>query len=207
MLLVGLTGGFGSGKSTVASILGELGAEVVDADVLAREVCSPGSDAMRQIADAFGEEVIDAQGHLDRRRLGEIVFANGSKVKQLNSIVHPHVIAREEQMVAQIADSTPDAIVVLDVPLLIEAERHHCVDFLVVVDARLEQRFARLKKKFGDLDRVAMDARIKHQLPLEEKVKLADWIVDNSGTLEETRLQTEDLYARLLQLAQQKTSS
>ncbi len=198
MLLVGLTGGFGSGKSTVAKILADIGLRVVSADGLAREVCEPGKPAFREIVEAFGNEVVAENGSLDRRRLGDIVFADSALLNELNSIVHPRVIAREQELLKQIEESDPEAIVVLDVPLLIEVERHHLVDFLVVVDAQTEQRFERLKKKFGGLDRAAVEARMNHQIPLEEKVKMADFVVDNSGTPELTRRETEKLFGLLI---------
>jgi len=198
MLLVGLTGGFGSGKSTVAEILADLGLHVISADKLAREVCEPGKAAFREIVETFGNEVVAEDGTLNRKRLGDIVFADSALLQKLNSIVHPRVIAREQELLKEIEESDPDAIVVLDVPLLIEAERHHLVDFLVVVDAKTEQRFERLKRKFGDLDRAAVEARMNHQLPLDEKVKMADFVVDNSGTLEMTRMQTEKLFGLLI---------
>lgn len=198
MLLVGLTGGFGSGKSTVAAILADLGLRVISADDLAREVCEPGKPAFREIVETFGDEVVAEDGSLDRRRLGDIVFADSVLLNGLDSIIHPRVIAREQEILKQIEASDPDAIVVLDVPLLIEAERHHLVDFLVVVDAQTEQRFERLEKKYGDLTRAAVQSRMKHQTPLEEKVKIADFVVDNSGTPELTRRQTEKLFGLLI---------
>ncbi|HUT02665.1 MAG TPA: dephospho-CoA kinase [bacterium] len=198
MLLVGLTGGFGSGKSTVATILADMGLQVVSADRLAREVCEPGKPAFREIVETFGDEVVAEDGSLDRKRLGDIVFADSALLARLNSVVHPRVIAREGELLKQIEESNPDAIVVLDVPLLIEVERHHLVDFLVVVDAQTEQRFERLEKEYGDLNHAAVQSRMKHQIPLEEKVKIADFVVDNSGTPELTRRQTEKLFGLLI---------
>ena len=198
MLLVGLTGGFGSGKSTVAEILADLGLRVISADSLAREVCEPGKPAFNDTVEAFGKQVVSEDGTLNRRRLGDIVFTDSALLNKLNSIVHPRVIAREQELLRQIEESDPDSIVVLDVPLLIEAERHHLVDFLVVVDARTEQRFERLEKKYGDLNHAAVQSRMKHQMPLEEKVKLADFVVDNSGTPESTRRQIEELFRLLI---------
>ncbi len=197
MFLVGLTGGFGSGKSTVAKTLAQLGLEVISADKLATEICEPGMPAYNEIVETFGKEVVAEDGGLNRKLLGDIVFADPAQLGQLNSIVHPRVIAHEEELLKQLEESDPDAIVVLDVPLLIEVERHHLVDFLVVVSASTEQRFERLKKKFGGLDRAVVEARMKHQMPLEEKVKLADFVVDNSGEPESTREQTERLFAIL----------
>ncbi len=197
MFLVGLTGGFGSGKSTVAKTLAQLGLEVISADKLAREICEPGMPAYDEIVETFGKELVTENGSLNRKQLGDIAFADPAYLSQLNGIVHPRVIAREEELLKQIEESDPDAIVVLDVPLLIEVERHHLVDFLVVVNAPTEQRFERLKKEFGDLDRAAVEARMKRQIPLEEKVKLADFVVDNSGKPESTREQTEKLFAIL----------
>ena len=198
MFLVGLTGGFGSGKSTVADILAALGLKVISADKLARDVCEPGTPAYDEIVEAFGEELVAEDGGLDRKRLGDIVFADPASLRRLNSIVHPRVIAREGELLKQIEETAKDAIVVLDVPLLIEVERHRLVDFLVVVNAPTEQIFERLKKKFGGLDRASLEARMRQQMPLEEKVKLADFVVDNSGGPEATREQTEKLFRILI---------
>ena len=198
MFLVGLTGGFGSGKSTVASLLAQLGLDVISADELAREVCEPGKPAYNEILEAFGKDVTTEDGSLNRNRLGDVVFADPALLGQLNRIVHPRVIDREQELLKQIEESDPDAVVILDVPLLIEVERHHLVDFVVVVNAPTEQRFERLEKQFGGLDRAALEARMKHQIPLEEKVKLADFVVDNSGAPEATREQTEMLLGILI---------
>ncbi|MCD6328391.1 dephospho-CoA kinase [bacterium] len=201
MFMVGLTGGFGSGKSTVAQTLQDLGATVIGADTLAREVCAPGTDGLAEIISTFGRDVLFDDGSLDRKRLGDVVFSDPASLSKLNSIVHPRIIAREGELIQEMERAQKDTLVVLDVPLLIEVERHHQVDYLVVVDAPMMQRFERLKAKFGDLDRVALEARMKNQLPLEEKVKLADFVVDNSGSLEDTRLQVERLFEQLKQMA------
>jgi len=207
MLLVGLTGGFGSGKTTVASMMQALGAKVVDADVLAREVLSPGSEAFNQVVEAFGTQVVSPSGRLDRNKLAKIVFADPAAISKLNSIVHPRVIEREEEIIDQIATSEPDAIIVLDVPLLIEAERHHRVDVLVVVDAPMQVRLTRLAERYKGLDKAALQARMQHQMPLEHKVKLADFVIDNSKSLKSTREQTERLFAKLVQLAAERKRS
>ncbi|MBN1593353.1 MAG: dephospho-CoA kinase, partial [Candidatus Coatesbacteria bacterium] len=186
MFLVGLTGGFGSGKSTVASYLGELGLAVVSADDLAREVCEKGEPAYLDILTTFGDSVVADDGNIDRRRLGDIVFSDPASLARLNRIVHPRIIEREQSILAELEAGNPDAIVILDVPLLIEAERHHFVDFVVVVNAPTEQRLERLKKRFGDLDRAALEARMNQQIPLEEKIKLADYVIENGGTFEGT---------------------
>lgn len=204
MLLVGLTGGFGSGKSTVASMLEQNGLRIISADKLAREVCEPGTEAFNEIVETFGPEVVAEDGALDRKRLGDVVFANSVLLLQLNHIVHPRVIAREGELVEEYEKSDPDGILVLDVPLLIEAERHRLVDFIVVVNSPADLRFERLKRRFGNLDRAAVEARMKHQLPLEAKVKLADFVVDNGGDLESTRRQVEELVARLRKLSADK---
>ncbi|MBN2208905.1 MAG: dephospho-CoA kinase [Candidatus Coatesbacteria bacterium] len=207
MFLVGLTGGFGSGKSTVAATLAALGLKVISADELARDVCRPGMPAYDEIVEAFGEGVVAEDGSLDRKRLGDIVFADPAFLRRLNGIVHPRVIALEGELLKQIEESAKDAIVVLDVPLLIEVERHRLVDFVVVVNAPTEQRFERLKKKFGGLDRAALEARMGQQMPLEEKVKLADFVVDNSGEPEATREQTEKLFRILIDRQTRRTRS
>lgn len=204
MLLVGLTGGFGSGKSTVASMLEQDGLTVISADSLAREVCEPGTEAFKEIVQTFGQELVAEDGSLDRKRLGEVVFASSVLLLQLNHIVHPRVIARESELVEEFEKSNPHGILVLDVPLLIEAERHHLVDFVVVVNAPAELRFERLKRRFGNLDRAAVEARMKHQLPLEEKVKLADFVIDNGGDLASTREQVTELVGQLKRLSSEK---
>jgi dephospho-CoA kinase len=183
--VIGLTGGIASGKSTVAGMLAAKGAWIVDADQLARRVVCPGSPALSEIVRSFGPEVIAADGALDRSRLADLVFADESARQRLNAIVHPGVLelSREEIREAQVAGA---GIVVYDVPLLFETQRQAEFDGTLVVWVEAQTQVLRLRLR-SDLSESEAEARIASQMPLERKRELADWVIDNSGSLEETQ--------------------
>lgn len=192
--VVGLTGGIGSGKSTVARLLAEHGAAIIDADLLAREAVAPGSPALAQVVARFGDEVLTADGALDRPRLGARVFGDEAARRALNAIVHPEVARLAgERIQALVAAGAP--LVVYDVPLLYENGLEKVLPEVIVVDAPLEVRYARIAARDG-LDRAAIAARIAAQLPLEEKVRRADHVIDNGGPLEATRAAVQAWVAR-----------
>ncbi|MBB6172345.1 dephospho-CoA kinase [Nocardiopsis mwathae] len=197
MLRVGLTGGIGSGKSEVSGRLAAHGALVIDADKLAREVVEPGTSGLAEIVAEFGEEVLTPEGALDRPRLGEIVFADADKLARLNAIVHPRVGERTAGLMAQAAE---DAIVVYDVPLLVENDLGGLYDLVVVVDAPEETRIERLIARRGMPEEQAR-ARIKAQATREERLAAADVVVDNSGTVADLDRAVADLWGRLLDRA------
>ena len=193
MLLVGLTGGIGSGKSTVARMLAGRGAVVLDADVLAREAVEPGTAGFEAVLARFGDAVRSSDGSLDRARLAEIVFADDEARHDLEAIVHPQVRLRIGEAVAAHADS--DAVVVVDSPLLIETGAHESFPVVVVVTAPDDARIARLTARgMGEAD---ARARMAAQMPLEEKAAHADVLLDNGGSEAELEAQVDRLWADL----------
>ena len=180
MILVGLTGGIATGKSTVAKIFKRCGAILIDADELAREVVEPGKPAWRAIVKLFGKSVLNQDRSLDRQALGSIVFHNRTKLRQLERIIHPRVAREQQRLVRQVAKRKPRAVVIYEVPLLFEAGVDKRVDKIIVVTADRDTQIARLKKRNG-LSRAEAIRRIRTQMPLSKKVRLADIVVD--GTL------------------------
>jgi dephospho-CoA kinase len=198
VLLVGLTGGIGSGKTEVARRLAALGAVVVDADAIAREVVEPGTSGLDQVVAAFGPGVLTADGRLDRDRVAAVVFADPEARARLNAIVHPLVRARTAELVTAAADADPHAVVVNDVPLLVEtglaAAGHY--DAIVVVAADPATQRRRLVEQRGMAPADA-DARIAAQAPLADKLAVADYVVRNDGDLDALDAQVEQVWADL----------
>lgn len=190
--LLGLTGSFGSGKSMVSSIFRELGAAVIDADELARQAVAPGRPALAEIAARFGSDLIDAEGRLHRRELAQRAFANRRTVADLNAIVHPYV-RRDTLRLMRELDGAP--VIVLDVPLLFEAAMQGLVRKVAVVVINEAQRFLRLRRR-GFSEREVI-LRLGMQMPQAQKIRLADYIIDNSGTIEATRMQVQNLMDHL----------
>jgi dephospho-CoA kinase len=176
VLRVGLTGGAGAGKSTVAARLRELGAVVIDADALAREVLQPGSDGLREVAGAFGRTVLRPDGSLDRGALAAVVFADPERRRELEAITHPRIAARTSEL---LADAPADAVVVHDVPLLVEKAMAPAYDLVVVVDAPVERRVQRLVGR--GLSETDARARIAAQATEAERRAVADVWLDNDG--------------------------
>jgi dephospho-CoA kinase len=194
MRIIGLTGGLGSGKSTVSAILRELGATVVDADEGARVVVQRGQPGFAKVVDAFGPEMVGPDGELDRQRLADLVFAEEAARRRLNAIVWPLV---RDWMAARIgAASAPQArVVVLDIPLLYEADREAGTEGVIVVWAPEEAQVARaVSRGMGEAD---ARARVAAQMPLAEKRHRATWVIDNSGSVDETRAAVEKLWREL----------
>lgn len=188
MLLVGLTGGLATGKSTVARIFQDLGAIVLDADRLARQAVAPRKPAYRDIVKTFGRRVLCADGTLNRSILAEIVFRNPAKLRQLNAIVHPRVARYQAQLSRQIARNDPTALIIYDAPVLIEAGAHKRMDKIIVVTADQKTQIARLHARNG-FSRAEALRRIRSQIPLRTKIRLADYRLD--GTLPLQRLRRE----------------
>jgi dephospho-CoA kinase len=195
--LIALTGGIASGKSTIAAHLAELGAVVVDADALAREVVEPGEPALESIRSAFGDEVIRADGSLDRPALGRIVFADPQRRHELNGIVHPAVLHRSHAAFEAAFALDRRAVVVYDVPL-IDARGIGEFERIVVADAPVDVRVQRLRDLRGMTEEDAR-ARVSAQLSDEDRRALASDVIDTSGTLERTLEQTNTLWSRLRQ--------
>lgn len=196
MLLVALTGGIASGKSTVARRLAEHGAVVVDADRVARDVVAPGEPALARIAETFGAGVIAPDGTLDRPALGAIVFADPDGRAKLNAITHPAVLERSRALFAAAAEADPDAVVVYDIPLLVEAGRHDEFDLVVVVQAAEETRVERMIELRGMTREEAL-GRIRSQASDAERLAIADVVIDADGSLEETVAQADALWENL----------
>ena len=192
---VGLTGGVASGKSTVSRMLAELGAVVIDADQLAREVVERGTPGLAQVVAEFGEELLTPDGDLDRPAMGRLVFADEKKRKRLESIVHPLVFERY----AEIEGSAPsDAVVVHDIPLLAESGRADTFDEVVVVDVPPEVQVARMVRDRGWTEEEAR-SRIAAQTTREQRLAIATIVVDNSGTLDDLRARVAEVWERLNQ--------
>ncbi len=200
MITVGLTGGIATGKSTVARILRGAGARVIDADRIAREVVGRGRPAWRDIVEHFGEGMLRPDGEIDRARLGDIIFNDPGEQAALNRIVHPRVFADIEAQRARIAETAPRAVVILDIPLLFEAGSRRDLDEIIVVYAPEPVQLARLMKRDGLSRRDAL-ARIRSQMPIEEKKKRATRVIDNSGDLAVTRRQALAVYRELCRRA------
>jgi dephospho-CoA kinase len=200
VLRVGLTGGIGSGKSEVSRRLADRGAAIVDADVAARRVVEPGTPGLGQIAAVFGPEVLQPNGHLDRDRLGQIVFAEPDLRAKLNAIVHPLVHERMHQMeqeaIATAGTSGPAAIVVHDVPLLAENGLARGFDAVIVVDAPEDQQAQRLITARGMTPGHAWD-RMGAQASREQRLAIADIVIDNSGSLEDLDHRVDEVWAML----------
>ena len=203
MLRVGLTGGIGCGKSTVAEMMRELGCHVIEADKVSHRLIEPGKAAYDEVVREFGSEVLDSGGRIDRARLGAIVFADPVRLALLNSIIHPRVLAEEDREFERLAREDPTGVAVVVAALLIEAGFHKRLDRLVVVWCTRQQQIARLTDLASGraMTREQAESRIAAQLDLTEKRKLANDEIDNSGTLDSTRRQVTSLVAKLKGLA------
>lgn len=200
MLKVGLTGGIASGKSTVARMLEELGAHLVDTDQLARQAVEPGSPALAEIAAAFGPGVLDESGGLDRRGLREVVFSDAAARARLNAIVHPRVASLAGEELARLEADHPAGVALVDVPLLFESgwDRRYPVNLVVYVPPATQ--VARLMAR-DQVDETQARAALAAQMPLEDKRQRAHFVIDNSGGLEETFAQVRAVWSELLKLA------
>ena len=196
MLKVGLTGGIATGKSFVLSVLGELGCEVLDADLTAREVVESGQPAFHEIVAHFGREILSPDGKLDRVKLGAIVFNNAEQREKLNSIVHPKVYEAQAHWLAKVEDQNPDAIAIIDAALLIETGSYRRFDKLIVVHCEPQAQLERLMAR-NHLSREEAMARIASQMPSAEKLKYADYSIDNTLGFEETRQQVNAIFTQL----------
>ncbi|MBG6108125.1 dephospho-CoA kinase [Frigoribacterium sp. CG_9.8] len=196
MYLIGLTGGIASGKSVVAKRLAELGATVVDADQVARDVVAPGTPGLAAIARRFGSRVVAADGSLDRTSLGKLIFTDPDARLALNAITHPAIRRRSAELFVDAECADPHAVVIYDVPLLIEASAepgYHKFDLVVVVDASSETRLVRLVQLRGHTREEAQQ-RLNSQATDSERLAIADVVIDSNGTVEETIAQAEALW-------------
>lgn len=202
MYLVGLTGGIASGKSYVASLLEELGASTIDADQVARDVVIPGSSGLVQVVAAFGYEILLPGGELDRAKLGNIVFSDSAKRLELESILHPLIKARTTQLISeQVSD-----LVVYAVPLLVEANVDYPFDAIITVEAGVENQVSRLIQSRA-MPEAEARARILAQTSSSKREARADFVIDSSGTKDQTQKQVEKVWSQLQDMAKAKANN
>ncbi|UWE04492.1 dephospho-CoA kinase [Laceyella sacchari] len=195
-MIFGLTGGIATGKSTVAEMLQRHGAVIVDADKVARQVVEPGEEGLSRIASVFGDEVISREGTLDRPALGRIIFHDEKARRKLNELLHPLIMDKMRRDTEKVRQTEPHAVIIWDVPLLIEEKMTDLVDEVILVYVPQQVQLARLQAR-DHLDSDEAAARLAAQLPIDEKKRWADYVIDNSGTREETAMQVARLWSEL----------
>jgi dephospho-CoA kinase len=193
---VGLTGGIASGKSTVATLFAELGVAIVDADALAREVVAPGSEGLAELVAEFGDSILMTTGELDRQELGRRVFESAEARARLNAITHPKIASLSTERIAAL-QNTATPYVLYEAALLVENGSHRQLDALVVVAIERELQLARLRARNG-LSEAEAVSRLDAQLPLADKIKVADLVIDNGGSVDDTRQQVRSAHQQLL---------
>lgn len=189
-MILGLTGGIACGKSTVASMLMQRGAILIDADVIAREVVEPGTYTLEELTKQFGSHILNSDGTINRKELGSIVFADESKRKVLNAIMHPSIRSEMKSRMERYELSEPDKLIVVDIPLLYESGLDNMFKEVMVVYVPEEVQLQRLMERDG-YSHADAEARLQAQMPIEDKKKLSDVLIDNSGTLKATEAQVE----------------
>jgi dephospho-CoA kinase len=195
-LILGVTGGIASGKSTISKMLEAMGAPIIDYDVIAREIVEPGEPAWKDIRGYFGAQVLGADGKIDRKKLSDIVFRDEEKRKKLEGFTHPRIIEVAAKQADKIAEKNPNAVIQAVIPLLFEANLQHLVHKVLLVYIPREMQIERLMKRDG-ISREAAESILKAQLPIDEKLGYADFVIRNEGTLEETRKQVEQVWEQL----------
>lgn len=196
MLIVGLTGGVASGKTAVSQVLKEEGAYIIDADQIARELVQPHKPAWNELIRTFGKEILQEDGFIHRKKLADKVFADPKKRKLLNQILHPRIKEEMDRRTKEIGQKDPEAIVVIDAPLIVELGDHREMDKLIVVASTQTQQIERLKER----DRIGPEEALRilsSQMPVEEKVNLADFVIRNEGSLEETKKRAKEVFKEL----------
>jgi dephospho-CoA kinase len=206
VIAFGLTGGVASGKSTVARYFQDLGAHIIDADRIGHEAIEPGRAAYQEILNHFGNGILDSDGHIDRKKLGPIVFANPQQLRALNVIVHPRIIARTEELAAEHQRRNPQSVVIIDAALIFESRIGGSLNKVIVAWCGPEQQVERLMAKAG-VSREEAERRIKSQMPVEEKRRRADYLIDCSSTMEETRRQVAAIYLELRRIVESRQTS
>ena len=195
-LLVGLTGGMGTGKTLAASIFKELGAYILDADLICRKLVEPGQPALKEISQCFGENILDKSRNLDRKKLAQVIFNDPNKKKILENILHPKVFAFEKEKYKKFCKINPSALVIIDAALLIESGNYKNMDKVVVVNTDKKNQVERILAR-GGLRKDEIVSRINNQMQSKEKKRYADYILDNSSDKFQLRTQVECLYAKL----------
>ena len=199
--IVGITGGIACGKTTVSELLAEKGAVSINADEIGHQLLKSGSPVMDELTEAFGQDILDASGDVSRKKLGAIVFKDRAARERLNTILHPLIIQRSRAQARQLVTEDPTCVVLLDAPLLIEAGAYDTVDMIVVVTASPETQLQRtLERSIAQgrpLTETEVQARVDSQMPVSEKVKYADVVIENEGTFEDLHRQVDALWERL----------
>jgi dephospho-CoA kinase len=202
MLVVGVTGGIVSGKTTVAQIFKKLGAKIIDVDLIAREIVQPSKKAWKRIVKNFGKEILKDNQQIDRKKLGKIVFSNQVKRNLLNKITHPIIIEVIKKQLSQIRQqANKDVICIVDAPLLFEAHLAEMMDKTIVVYISEKEQIIRLLKRNG-ISKDEAIKRIKAQMPLKEKISLADYVIDNSKSPEDTEKEVFQIWEMLTEILQ-----
>jgi dephospho-CoA kinase len=202
LLIVGLTGGVASGKTTISQLLREEGAYLIDADQIAREVVRPHTPAWNELTQVFGKEILQEDGSIHRKRLAAKVFSDPEQRNLLNQILHPRIKAEMNKRVKEIGQKDPHAIIVIDAALLIELGDHREMDKVIVVTATEKQQIERLKKRDG-VDQKEAQKVLSSQMPLEEKMKVADFVICNERSFEETKRRVREVFQELKRIAQE----
>ena len=196
MLTMGLTGGIAAGKNSVAKILEGLGAFIIDADITSRELVKAGSCAWKEIVHAFGREILDGKGEIDRKKLGKTVFKNSKKRAILNKILHPKIIEEEWKKVSRVGEKNPDSLIVINAALLIESGNYKDVDIVVLVSAKEDTMIERMMMRDNFSKEEAM-SRLNAQMPIKDKQKYADYVIENDGSLEDLKNKIWQLTTKL----------
>ena len=200
MLRVGLTGGISTGKSTVGLMFVELGCQLIDSDRITHQLLEPGQAVHEAVVKEFGERILAADGIIDRPILGEIVFKDPQARAKLNSLIHPAVIQRQQEWLKEMEATDPGGVAIVDAALMIEVGTYKSYDKVIVVTCSPEIQKQRLLARSG-LSEEQIEARVRSQMPMEEKVKFADFAIDNSGDRSTTRRQVEEVNSKLRELA------
>ena len=204
-LLVGLTGGMGSGKTLASSFFHELGAHIIDADLICRKLVEPGQPALQEITDYFGKLIIDKSGNLNRNKLGQLVFCDSKKREKIENILHPKVFKVEKLNYKAICKINPKALVIVDAALLIESANYKEMDKVILINADEKIRIQRILSR-GKWKHEEIVARLKSQMPNEEKIKYADFVLENSKDKTYLKEQVKNLYTKLCLLASENIS-
>ena len=205
MLIVGLTGGIASGKSTVSNILKELGAYLIEADQIARELVQPHTPVWRELVRRFGKEILAEDGSIHRKRLAGRIFSDPEQRRLLNRILHPRIYDEMRRRTEEIGRKDPDAIVVMDVPLLVETKGYGEMDRVIVVTSTETQQVERLKEREGILPEEAKKI-LSSQVSTEDRLKVADFVIQNEGSLKQTRRRTGKVFQELRKIADRKNA-
>ena len=202
-LLVGITGGMGSGKTLAAAIFLEFGAYILDADIICRKLVEPGQPALKEISKSFGKNIINKFGNLDRKKLAQVIFSDSKKKKELEHILHPRIFEFEKLEYENICQKDPKALVIIDAALLIESGNYIRMDKVIVINTDRNTRIERVIAR-SSWERDEVVARIDNQMPIKEKMKYADFVLDNFSDKISLRKKVKDLYEKLSFMAAEK---